>query len=40
MGWLVRETSDKIVGEGDDRFDIPKNKLDLLAESPDRPTIL
>lgn len=29
IGWVVRETNDKIVvfGEGDDRFDIPKDKI-------------
>jgi hypothetical protein len=29
IGWIVRETDDKIVvfGEGDDRFDIPKDKI-------------
>ena len=29
IGWVVRETGDKIVvfGEGDDRFDIPKDKI-------------
>jgi hypothetical protein len=29
IGWVVRETGDKIVvfGEGDDRFDIPKGKI-------------